>query len=73
MSSSKEKKTTHMLRTKGTLNVALSPILKGGKICAFHFPSLKVPILVRNDSLTSEKFKAKNRLYISYLYGMVNT
>ena len=52
-----------VLRTKAMLNFALSLIPKGGKKCTFYL-SLKAPILIRNDRLTSEesKSKAKNCL-----------
>ena len=43
------------------LNSALSSIPKEGKNASSIYPALKVPLLIRNDSLTSEKFKAENR------------
>ena len=52
---------TDILRTKAMLNFALSLIPKGGKKCTFYLSSFESPILIRNDSLTSEEFKA-NRL-----------
>ena len=54
-----EKNTTDILRTKAMLNFILPLIPKGGKKAPFIYPALNVPILIRNDDLTSEEFKAK--------------
>ena len=56
-----EKNLTDILRTKVMLNFALSLIPKGGKNAPSVCPALKAPILIRNDSLTSEESKAENR------------
>ena len=53
---------TDILRTKSMLNFAMSLIPKGGKNTPSIYPALKSPILIRNDSLTSEVSKAKNSL-----------
>ena len=45
-----------ILRTKAMLNFALSLIPNAPSI----YPASKAPILMRNDSLTSEESKAKN-------------
>ena len=55
-------KNTDILSTKAMLNFVLSFIPKGGKKCTFNLSSLKAPILIKNDSLTFEESKAKNRL-----------
>ena len=47
------------------LNFAWSLILKGVKKCIYS--ALKAPILIRNDSLTSEDSKAKNVLQIFHM------
>ena len=52
-----EKNITDILRTKAMLNFALSLIAKGGKDSPSTYPALKAPILLRNDSLTSEVSK----------------
>ena len=52
-----KKNMTDILRTKATLNFALSLI------------PLTATILIRNDSLTSEESKAKSRLWIPYGYA----
>ena len=44
-----------ILRTKGMLNFALFSLLKGGKNASSIYRALKVSILIRNDSLTSEE------------------
>ena len=41
------------------LNFILSVIPKGGKIAHSIYPVLKVPILITNDSLTSEESNPK--------------
>ena len=41
------------------LNFAMFSIPKGDKNASSVCPALKAPILIRNDSLTSEEFKAK--------------
>ena len=47
---------------------ALSLILKRVRNAPSSYPALKVPILITNDSLTSEESKAKkpfvNKLYV---------
>ena len=48
-----------ILKTKAMLNFALFLILKGGKNAPFNYAALQSPILIRNDSLTSEESKAK--------------
>ena len=53
---------TDIFRTKAMLNFALSLIPRGGQNAPFIYPALKAPILIRNDSLTSEETTAKNRL-----------
>ena len=60
------KSMTYILRTKAMLNFALSIIPKGGKNAPFVYLTLKAPILIRNDSLTSEE-STKNCLYIPYI------
>ena len=50
-----------ILRTKAVLNFALSLIPKGGKNATFYL-ALQAPILIRNDSLTSEESNTKNHL-----------
>ena len=55
-------KNMDILSTKAMLNFVLSFIPKGGKKCTFNLSSLKAPILIKNDSLTFEESKAKNRL-----------
>ena len=44
------------------LSYASSLIPKGGKNASSIYPALKLPIFIRNDSLTSEEWKAKNSL-----------
>ena len=56
------KNTTDILRTKAMLNFAFSLILMGRKKRTFHYPGSNVPILIRNDSLTSEESKTENCL-----------
>ena len=58
---------TDILRTKAILNFALSLIPEGGKNGPSFYPALKAPTLIRNDRLTSEESKAKNRLQIPYM------
>ena len=53
---------TDILRTKAMLNFALFLIPREAKNAPSIYPALKAPILIRNDSLTSEVSKAKNRL-----------
>ena len=59
---------TDISRTKVMLNFELSLIPKGGKKAPSIYPALAAPILIRNDSLTSEESKAKkpfvNTLYV---------
>ena len=62
-----KKNMTDILRTKATLNFALSLISNGGKNSPSIYPALKASILIRNDSLTSEESKAKNRLQIPHI------
>ena len=57
-----EKNTTNISRTKAMLNFALFSILKGGKNVPSIYPALKASILIKSDSITSEDYKAKNRL-----------
>ena len=57
-----EKNMTDILRTKAMLNFTLSLIPKRDKNAPFIYPSLKAPILIRNESLTSKESTAKNRL-----------
>ena len=52
---------------KSELNFALSLIPKRGKNAPSIYPALKVPILIRNDSLTSEEPIAKAHLQILYV------
>ena len=53
------------------LNFALSSIPKGGEKCSFDLSSFKSPVLVRDDTLTSEESKARmNYEYFKQL-GMV--
>ena len=66
------KNTTDILRTKAVLNFALSLIAKGGKTAPSIYSALKAPILFRNDSLTSEKSKAKSHLTNEYIPFMKN-
>ena len=49
------------------LNFALSLIPKGSKNAPFIYRALKAPILIRNDSLTSEESKAKKPLQIPHM------
>ena len=56
-----------ILRTKAMLNFALFSLPKRGKNVSSTHPALKAPILIRNDSLTSEESKAKSRLEIPYM------
>ena len=51
---------TDNLRTKAMLNFAMSSVPKGGKNIPSIYPPLKAPILIRNDSLTSEESTARN-------------
>ena len=52
------------------LNFAPSLIPKWDKNVPSIYPALKkAPIVIRNDSLTPEDPKAKNRLWISYMYN----
>ena len=44
---------TDILKTEETLSYALSSTLKGSKNAPFIFTASKVPILIRNDNLTS--------------------
>ena len=55
-----EKNATDILRTKAMLNFALFTIPKEDKDASPIYPAFKVPILVRNNSLTSEESKAKS-------------
>ena len=57
-----EKNMTETLGTKTMLNFALSLIPKGGKRAPSIYPALKGSILIKNDSLTFDESKAKNRL-----------
>ena len=57
-----EKSTTDIMRTNAELKFALSLIPKGGKIAPFDYIALEVSILIRNNSLKSEEYKAKNCL-----------
>ena len=57
-----------ILRTNAMLNFELSLILKGGKKAPSIYPALKEPILIRNDSRTSEESKTKNCSLIHTLY-----
>ena len=41
------------------LNFALYSMPRGGKNTPFISPALKTPILIRNDSLTSDEFQGK--------------
>ena len=50
---------TDILRTNAMSNFALFSILEGGKNAPSIYPALKSPILIRNDSMTSEESKAK--------------
>ena len=52
---------TDILRTNAVLNLALSLILKKAKNAPSIYPALKAPIFIRNDNLTSEESKVKNR------------
>ena len=54
------KYTTDILGTKAMLNITFSSIAKEGKNVPSIYPAFNVPILIRNDSLTSEESKAKN-------------
>ena len=65
-----EKTMTDILRTKGMLNFALSVILKGGKNAPSTYPSLKAPVLIRNDNLTSEESKLKKTVCKYLTCGM---
>ena len=63
-----EKNLMDILRTKAMLNFALFFFSKEAKMrFLFLKPALKAPILISNDSLTSEESKAKNRLQIPYM------
>ena len=62
-----DKNMTYILRIKGVLDFALSEIPKGGKNSPFIYPALNASILIRNDSLTSEKSKAK-KLFVNTWY-----
>ena len=57
-----EKNMTEILGTKTMLNFALSLIPKGGKGAPSIYSALKGSILIKNDSLTFDESKAKNRL-----------
>ena len=50
---------TNILRTKKMLKFALSSVLKESKNASSINPASKTPILIRNDSLASEKSKVK--------------
>ena len=52
---------TNILRTKAMLNFAFFWLPKEGKNTCSIYPALNVPVLIRNDSLTSEESKAKDR------------
>ena len=58
---------TDILRTKAMLNFTLSLIPKGGKNVPSIYPALKTPIVIRNDSLTSEESNAK-KPFVNILY-----
>ena len=47
------------------LNFVLSFNSQGRQKCTLHVSCFKVPMLIRNDGLTSEESKAKNRLLLS--------
>ena len=70
-----EKNTTDILRTKALLNFALPLIPKGGKNAPSIYPALKAPILIKNDSLTSEESRAKtpfvNTLYVEWVRSIL--
>ena len=55
-----EETTRDILRTKTMLNFVLSLIAKGDKNARSIYPALEAPILIGNDSLTSEESKAKS-------------
>ena len=56
-----EKNTTGTLRTKAMLNFKLSSILNGDKNAPLIYPTLEVPAFIRNDSLTSDESKTKDK------------
>ena len=58
---------TDILRAKTVLNFALSLIPKGGKNAPSIYPGLKAPILIRNDSLTSELRCPKQKTLCKHL------
>ena len=53
---------------KAMQNFAFSLIPKGGKNAPSIYSALKAPILIRNDSITSEESKAGKKTFGNTLY-----